>query len=134
MIHFTVAQLSLLVGGLLAHLFGDWFLQDDWLARNKHRFRHPAAWLHAATHGGLAYFVFGPVGAGWVFGTHFLIDLRWPLALWSVLVQQSDHPTLAHEYVEREGRENPVLMHLQIWRDQAAHVLVIALLAYCLGR
>ena len=93
----------------LAHLIGDWMLQNDWMARNKGRnpigaacLVHcliytaalsaayaaavPAAAPAAAPAGGLAVF------ALLVFASHWAID-GWRLAeRWGLLLRQSDGP------------------------------------------
>ena len=37
--------------GLVAHLVADWILQNDWMARNKMKLSHPAAWVHSTIQG-----------------------------------------------------------------------------------
>lgn len=70
---------------LLAHLFGDYILQSDWMAQNKTKAYWPA-FVHALVYS----LCFLPLAypshlAGWwmIFGTHFLID-RYRLARYVV--------------------------------------------------
>jgi len=48
--------------GLMLHLVADWLLQNEWMAVNKVRFMHPAAWIHGSIHGILLGLVFGWLG------------------------------------------------------------------------
>ena len=64
---------------ILAHLFGDYVVQSDWMAnaKTKHSF---AAAVHALSYG-LCFVLLRPSLAAFAFivGTHFVID-RWRLA------------------------------------------------------
>jgi hypothetical protein len=68
---------------LLAHLWGDYILQSDWMAENKTRRWLPAA-LHATVYS-LAFLLFRPslLAFAVILGTHFLID-RYRLARYVV--------------------------------------------------
>lgn len=107
---------GLMTWGLVAHLVGDWVLQNDWMARNKARraerrpypsyqqnprpgapvrrpperwwLRHPAAYVHAGIHGALLALVFGWPAAILALA-HLVIDCRWPVVKWSELVRQT---------------------------------------------
>jgi hypothetical protein len=64
---------------LLAHAFGDYVVQSDWMAAEKTK-RHGPALLHAASYAAC----FLPITRNWralavIGGTHFVID-RWRLA------------------------------------------------------
>lgn len=105
--------LTIFEGALLAHLSGDWILQNDWMAVNKSRLTHPAAWVHGAIHGILLGLILGWLG-GLVLGiVHMLIDTRIPLLWW--------------QRVFRQSTEGPPGYHTQIWADQVLHLLTIAL-------
>lgn len=67
---------------LVIHLVADWLLQNEWMAVNKVRLNHPAAWVHGGIHGLLLGWVLG-WKAGLVLGVvHMLIDTRIPLMWW----------------------------------------------------
>ena len=98
--------------GLVAHLVADWILQNDWMALNKTKLRHPAAWVHAAIHAlclGLAL--------GWVAGlalgfVHLLIDTRVPVDWWM--------------RVFKKCSKAPDAGTIAIWLDQTLHIVCIA--------
>lgn len=111
----------------LAHLVGDWMLQNDWMARNK----RGQPWGAACLVHCLVYTLALGVTFGWVnqrpgrpsapvpllsfvailFVSHWLID-GWDLARrWGVMMGQTDN--------------TPVRMVV----DQTLHIIVLALLA-----
>ncbi len=97
---------------LIAQLAADWILQNDWMARNKVRLRHPAAW----THGGIQAACLGLAlswQAGLVLGSlHMLIDTRAPVAWWIRVFKRCG--------------QAPEAGTIAIWLDQALHLLCIA--------
>lgn len=114
---------DLLVWGIILHLVGDWLLQNEWMALNKARRRnrrgllrggvpvpgswwdrHPSAYVHAAIHGAVQLAILGPIGAVVVVVTHFLIDLRAPVAWWSRLIRQTQP---AHDHYISADAANP---------------------------
>jgi hypothetical protein len=106
-------NLTIFEQALLAHLTGDWILQNEWMAKNKTSLAHPSAWVHAAVHSILLGLVFGWLG-GFALGiVHLLIDTRIPLIWWQRFFRQST--------------EGPPGYHTQIWADQVLHLLTIAL-------
>lgn len=117
------AQTALLAWGLVAHCFADWFLQTHWQAQNKTNLKHPAAYIHAWLHWACAMFVFPWPAALLLAVAHLLIDTRLPLVWWGKLVRQSTPEEIG-----------PVYVPFAMGRDQAAHVLCIALAAWWCGR
>lgn len=110
---------ELLVWGAAIHLVVDWLGQNQWVALNKTRLRHPAGYIHAAGHT-LALWIVFPLAAAAALGVaHFLIDTRRPLELWARVMSQ---PT-----------EGPNAFTIHVWRDQALHVAVIAVVALIAG-
>ncbi len=98
---------------LVAHLVGDWLLQNDWMARNKASLSHPAAWVHSGIHGILLGLALGwPAGLGLGL-IHMLVDTRVPYNWWTRLFRQTTG--------------GPSYDHLVIWADQVLHVLTIAM-------
>lgn len=107
---------ELFIAGLTAHLIADWFLQNDWMAVNKVNPEHPAGFIHAAIHG-LLMLLFGfpwPTSL-WIAIAHWLIDLRVALAWWRRAFGQTT--------------EGPMAVHVAIWQDQAAHLIVLFIAA-----
>lgn len=102
----------MLVWGIVIHLAVDWLLQNRWMADNKHRLIHPAAYLHAGLHAAALLMIFPPAVALAVGVTHLIIDTRVPLTVWKRFMSQSGQPDLD--------------VHLAIWRDQTLHVVVLA--------
>jgi hypothetical protein len=98
---------------LVMHLVGDWLLQNDWMARNKVRLHHPAAWVHSGIHGVLQGIVFGWQGGLVLAVIHMLVDTRVPLKWWVKTYRQTSH--------------NPMGDHVFIWDDQVIHIATIAL-------
>jgi hypothetical protein len=97
---------------LLLHLIGDWLLQNQWMAVNKTRLSHPAAWLHGGIHGVLLGLVFGWVG-GLVLGVvHALVDTRIPVRWWIKVFKKCE-----------SASDLPVLL---IGCDQVIHICCIA--------
>src|SRR5688572_31121295 len=63
----------------MLHLIADWLLQNEWMAVNKVRLSHPAAWVHGAIHAVLLGLVVGWAG-GIILGLlHILVDTRVPI-------------------------------------------------------
>jgi hypothetical protein len=109
---------------LIAHLLGDWLLQNDWMARGKKQgFFTRAGILHCCIYtgaalGGLwlsgvrdrsaAYYLLA--GAG-VFVSHWLVDAGDVAARWMRWYRQSN------------------LEMVRVMVDQTLHVLVLALVA-----
>lgn len=117
----TFADLFIL--GLLAHLFADWFLQNDWQAANKVDLRHPAAWVHFACHLVCVAVVWPVLGALVVAVTHALIDTRKPLVWWRTLLGQKQWRA------DQSPTHNTAAMLVAFWQDQAAHFLVLGFAA-----
>lgn len=122
MIPFTVQQTVLFAWGCVAHCAADWFLQNHWQATNKTNLRHPAGYVHAGLHGLFAAAVFPWPVALALAVAHLLIDTRKPLEWWGRVVRQSTP--------EQAG---PAYIPFAMGRDQAAHVLCIALAAWICG-
>ena len=96
----------------IAHLIGDWLLQNDWMAHHKHTLHHPAAWVHGAIQGLLLGLALG-WPAGIVLGAvHLLIDTRVPLRWWSRIYAKTDGAGAGQ--------------HVTIWADQVLHLSCIA--------
>ena len=110
---------SLLLWGIVIHLFCDWLLQNDWMARNKTNLKHPAAWIHSGIHLIGLLLVF-PWWAALALGlSHLLIDSRVPLAAWRTFFRQT--------------RTGLVAMHVAMWSDQVAHITMLAVAALVVG-
>lgn len=110
-----------LIWGIVAHLVGDWLLQNDWMAVNKvHPLKSPAAWVHAGIHFLCLVFVFPWPMAYCIAAVHLAIDTRYPLVALRTLLGQA-----------KEG--NPFRDHVLIWHDQAVHIVVIAIAALITG-
>lgn len=163
---------QLLAFAIVAHLVGDFLLQNEWMALNKsgrRRIRgmlrggapvpgswwdrHPSAYVHAAIHGAVQLVILGPIGAVVVAVTHFLIDLRAPVAWWSRLIRQTQ-PEQQRITLLLAPQERPVdrsvpreatltlaiprtVMDIgadvRIWADQTWHLAVLALVALAVG-
>ena len=98
---------------LIAHLVGDWLLQNDWMARNKANLAHPAAWVHGAIHGVLLALALGWLGGVVLAILHVLTDTRLPQRWWA--------------RVFRQTTDGPSALHVAIWGDQVDHIAMIAL-------
>lgn len=111
---------ELLVWGIVAHLVGDWLLQNEWMAVNKIKIRSVAGPVHALIHFLLLLLVWGlPVAALTVAFLHWLIDLRFVLAWWRKTFRQTT--------------EGDMGVHVAIWGDQVLHILVLAVVAAIWG-
>jgi len=94
------------------HLIGDWLLQNEWMAINKVRLTHPAAWLHGGIHGVLLGLVFGWLGGVVLAVVHMLIDTRVPFRWWDRVFKKCE-----------SSPDYPILL---IGCDQVLHVCCIA--------
>ncbi|MCW5875442.1 MAG: DUF3307 domain-containing protein [Anaerolineales bacterium] len=105
---------ELFLKGLIVHLAADWFLQSDWMAQHKTSLYHPAAWVHSGIHT-LGYLLVLPANAALALGiSHLLIDTRKPL-IW-----------LRALFAQKLGAYEPAF---ELWQDQAAHLILLALVA-----
>jgi hypothetical protein len=104
---------------LVAHLVADWLLQNDWMAKNKSSLKHPAAWIHGAIHLVGAGLIVPLPFAALVAITHVLLDTRKPLQWWRRICR---YPT-----------EGEAVIHVTFWRDQTAHILILAVVALLAG-
>ena len=114
---------DLFIVGLIAHLIADWFLQTAWQADNKANLRHPAAWVHFGLHLVCMAVVWPFWAALIVVVTHALIDTRKPLVWWRTFVGQTQWR------VDQKPEKNAVAVHVAFWQDQAAHLIVLAVVA-----
>jgi len=120
---------ELLLWLVVAHIIADWFFQNDWMARNKVRFASLAGDAHMLIHGMVTVLLLG-----WftplpdirivrisllVAFTHMIIDYRFILVWWRGLIRQTT--------------EGPAALHVAIWQDQMAHLLVLVAIAGVLG-
>lgn len=110
---------SLLLWGLVWHLFADWLLQNDWMARNKASLRHLAAWVHSGIHLVGLLLIFPPLAAVVIALTHLIIDTRLPLIAWRNIFRQT--------------RTGSAALHVAMWGDQVAHIFILALTALVIG-
>lgn len=110
---------SLLVWGTLAHWVADWPLQNSWMAINKVKLTHPAAWVHGFIHFVMLALVFELPVAASLAVTHMLIDTRVPLNWWRKIF----HFTA----------DEPMRTHVAIWLDQIAHIISIGVASLIVG-
>lgn len=110
---------SLLLWGIVIHLFCDWLLQNDWMARNKASLRHLAPWVHSGIHLVGLLLIFPPLAAVVIALAHLIIDTRLPLIAWRNIFRQT--------------RTGPAALHVAMWGDQVAHITVLALAALIIG-
>ncbi|MBN1178974.1 MAG: DUF3307 domain-containing protein [Anaerolineae bacterium] len=104
---------QLMVWGTIAHMVTDWLLQTDWMAINKKRLTHPAAWVHGAICAAGMLFVFDWPKALLLGVIHMLIDTGKPIAWWC--------------RVFKHIQDEPV--YVKVWADQVLHVVFVALFA-----
>ena len=105
-------HLTLFEQGLMLHLVADWLLQNEWMAVNKVRLTHPAAWIHGGIHGVLLGLVFGWAGGVTLALFHIIIDTRHPIRWWIKIFKKCD--------------DSPDLPILLIGCDQVLHLACIA--------
>lgn len=108
--------LHLFVWGTVAHLVGDWLLQNHWIAAHKHDVWHGAAWVHGGIHGMLLLPLFPLWHACFLMILHMTIDTRVPLDRW--------------RRVFRQTTEGEIALHVAIWGDQALHFFTLAGMAW----
>ena len=110
---------SLLIWGIVIHLFCDWLLQNHAMAQNKSNLRHPLAYVHSGIHL-LGLLLIFPVWAAILISVlHLLIDTRVPLTWWRNFYRQT--------------RTGDVALHVAMWSDQVAHITVLAIFALIVG-
>lgn len=106
----------MLVDGIVAHLIADWIFQNHWMAMNKGKLTHPAAWVHGGIHFIAMLFVFSFPIALAIAITHMLIDTRKPVQWWQSVYKQTT--------------EGAYALPVSIWLDQVFHITVIALFVW----
>jgi hypothetical protein len=104
--------LTLFEQGLVAHLVADWILQNDWMALNKMKLRHPAGWVHASIHGILLGLVLGWAGGVALGIFHLLLDTGRPLDWWIRVFKKCD--------------KAPQAALIRLWTDQVLHIVALA--------
>jgi hypothetical protein len=119
MIIFSERATHLLLWGSIVHLFCDWLLQNDWMARNKSNLRHPAAYVHSGIHLAGLLLMFSWWMAILLAISHLLIDSRVPLTWW--------------RRVYRQTTTGEVALHVAIWSDQVVHITMLAIAALIAG-
>ncbi len=110
---------KLLLWGIVVHLFCDWILQNDWMAKYKSSLLHPASWVHSGIHLIGLLLIFPWWMAVIIASIHLLIDTRIPLQWW--------------RKVYRQTREGEVALHVALWSDQVLHITVLAVAALMIG-
>jgi hypothetical protein len=98
--------------GVMLHLVADWLLQNEWMAINKVRLTHPAAWIHGGIHGVLLGLLFGWPGGVALGLVHMVIDTRVPIRWWIKVFKHCEN--------------SPDLPILLIGCDQVLHLSCIA--------
>ena len=76
---------------LMLHLIADWLLQNEWMAANKVRLSHPAAWVHGSIHGLLLGLKLGWVGGVVLALLHIFVDSRAPIRWWVKVFKKCEH-------------------------------------------
>lgn len=105
---------------LMLHLLADWLLQNEWMAINKVRITHPAAWVHGSIHGVLLGLVLGWVGGLVLALLHIFVDSRIPIRWWVKHFKKCER--------------SPDLPIILIGCDQVLHVGCIAAWIVIAGR
>jgi hypothetical protein len=113
----------------------------DLVRRSKWWDRHPAAYVHAGIHAVVQLLIF-PVWAAVLIGfLHLLIDTRSPLDWWGKFTRQTRHeartvvtsnPGIKATVPDMTDARRPLYdmgMEVAIWRDQTAHLVVLAAVA-----
>lgn len=155
---FHLSAGDLLIWGIVLHFIADWPLQNDWMANKKmlranlgmipgdgmttapsrmHPYtlwfvRHPAAYVHSGIHGLLLAIVFGwaavPIAIA-----HLIIDCRWPVAMWSRFMRQTQpQGNVLRKVFVNEGESGQTMLYdigteVRIWNDQVFHIACIAI-------
>lgn len=112
---------TLLLYGIVIHLFCDWTLQNNWMANNKTNPKHIAGYVHAGLHALGLCIIFPWQIALYVGILHWIIDLRFPLIAWRKFYGQTQDPNL------------PVSLHVAIWGDQVVHIAILAIASLIVG-
>jgi hypothetical protein len=122
---------DLIIYGIVVHLFCDWMLQNDWMAREKMWLsRSWAGWLHGLIHFVGVLLVFPFWWALVIALLHIVIDTRVPLKWWRGFYRQTSLPKAVHDPLdEDDALKIAVASQVAIWGDQVAHITVIALVA-----
>lgn len=110
---------TLFVWGFVGHVGADWLLQNEWMALNKVKLSHPAAWVHSGIHLLAMLLVFSPLAALLIACTHIAIDTRTPIQIWRRWVQQTT--------------SGDIMIPLAMWQDQAWHIVILAAVALLFG-
>jgi hypothetical protein len=105
-------MVELFLKGLIVHLVADWFLQTDWMSKNKTSLLHPASWVHSGIHSVGYLLVFNPLIALALGTTHLFFDTRVPLVWLRRIFQQNPRGAVGTVF--------------EIWQDQAAHLILLA--------
>ncbi len=115
----ALTRSDLFIGALLTHLLADFFFQNEHEVKHKAELRTSlAGWTH-----GLKMFIAAWMFFPWYWSlvvgiSHMLIDTRVPLQWWRRTFRQSTSP---------EG--NPAFFAFALLQDQAAHIIILGLVA-----
>jgi uncharacterized membrane protein YjgN (DUF898 family) len=101
----------IVVLGIVIHLFMDWIVQNDWMAKNKGNLKHSAGWVHAFSFAPLFLFIFPWYVVIGLCISHALIDTRKFLLWWFRVSKKSNE------------------FWLLIVCDQVLHIVLITLAA-----
>lgn len=132
------------LGILIAHLFGDYIFQNDWMAQNKTS-NLGIAWLHGLTYTLIYIVMFAIIGMSFsltrglivvfiIGGTHIVID-RWRLVkqiIW--LINGFSYPWAEAKANNGYSKNTPVWMStwLMIIVDNSVHLLINTVSIYLL--
>lgn len=107
------ASLPYAFWAIIYHLIADWMLQSEWMAINKSSLTHPAAWVHGAIHLAFMLVIFPWQIAIIIALLHIVIDERSFMRWWRKKYGQTT--------------EGEMGVHVAIWTDQVAHIVIICI-------
>ena len=114
-----IAAMPYAFWGIVYHLIADWLFQNESMATKKTNLRNSEAWWHGLVHFVMMVAIFPLPFAILIALLHVLIDERSFMNWWRKKYGQTT--------------EGEMGVHVAIWTDQVAHIVIICIISQLLA-